>query len=149
ETRILSGVRNELAARLGRMPTADENAVQVFNIFGDTQQIGKVMTRRVKGTSGAIEIVVGMDPEGTVAGMIVQSLREPANVVEALQSDTWRKRLQHQSADSAWDRHALVADLPRETQPSAEAIIEGVRSAVILTKVSEQPFGAVAQTHHH
>ena len=33
ETRILSGLRVELAERLGRVPTGDENALHVYRIY--------------------------------------------------------------------------------------------------------------------
>ena len=55
ETRILSGMRLELQARLGRIPSGDENALHLFRIYRDQILLGTVVTRRVKGDFGAIE----------------------------------------------------------------------------------------------
>src|SRR5512138_3663688 len=58
QTHILSGMRLELALRLGRPPGADENALQVYNIYRLDRMQGQVVTRRVKGSYGAIELVI-------------------------------------------------------------------------------------------
>src|SRR3954466_4171163 len=57
ETRVLSGVRLQLAQRLGRAPTGDENALRVYRVYREETPVGAVLTRRVKGQSGAIELV--------------------------------------------------------------------------------------------
>ena len=53
ETRILSGQRLELAERLGRMPTGDENALHLYRSYEEQSPLGTVLTRRVKGAYGA------------------------------------------------------------------------------------------------
>src|SRR5262245_2887416 len=47
--RILSGLRTEMAARLGRQLTAEENALTVNRIYCDSELLGEFVVRRVKG----------------------------------------------------------------------------------------------------
>src|SRR5262245_31154618 len=51
EILIMSGLRPELAARLGRSPTAEEHALYVHRVWRDSVQLGEVLVRRVKGES--------------------------------------------------------------------------------------------------
>ena len=53
ETRILSGQRLELAERLGRVPTGDENALHLYRSYEEQSPLGTVLTRRVKGGCSA------------------------------------------------------------------------------------------------
>jgi hypothetical protein len=150
ETRILSGLRSELALRLGRLPTADENAVEVFRVFRDDQVVGEVTTRRVKGTFGAIELVLAQDGEGKIAGLLLQRLREPAAVAEPLQSVEWRQRFHGKSAGGSWELEELLAGLPEQARASGRAIVEGVRSTTVLLEAADRTRGkAVIAAHNH
>ena len=57
ETRILSGLRVELARDIGRIPTPEENALNLHRVFAGSNELGCVVTRRVKGQHGAIELI--------------------------------------------------------------------------------------------
>src|SRR5581483_6699073 len=79
ETRILSGRRTELAARLGRQPTGDENALRLYRVCAGSKRVGTILTGRVKGECGAIELVVALEGD-TVRGLRLQRHRETAAV---------------------------------------------------------------------
>src|SRR4249920_2684924 len=109
ETRILSGMRLELQARLGRIPSGDENALHLFRIYRDQILLGTVVTRRVKGDFGAIELVLAIGTNQQVRGWRVQRSREPAPIIEALLDPAWQRSFEGKSADSRWQ---LGLDIP-------------------------------------
>ncbi len=150
QTRILSGLRPELALRLGRAPGPEENALQVFEIYGGGRRVGEVVTRRVKGTFGAIEIVVAADNSRKIKGILLQRMREPQSVVDTLAALDWARWLGGKSPETAWDCDALMASLPAEARASARAIVEGAHSSLVLLAMSGQaPQANVVQTHTH
>ena len=146
ETRILSGQRLELQRRLERVPTAQENSIYVHRIFRDNLPLGSVVTRRVKGENGAIEIVLALDTSGAVSGLRLQRLREPKPVAEALANPVWLGAFGGKTAESAPIIGKDLPELIREAQPSARSIIEGVRSLLVLMAVSE---GRPNLANHH
>src|SRR5438045_5390435 len=84
ETRILSGQRLELAERLGRVPTGDENALHLHCCYEEQTPLGSVLTRRVKGAYGSIELVLAVGTNGHARGLRLQRLREPEPIAAAL-----------------------------------------------------------------
>jgi hypothetical protein len=146
ETLILSGLRLEVAHSLGRMATGEENALKIHRILQGQTPIGVVITRRVKGESGVIEIVLAVDSQGKVLGAKLQRLREPDTIATALQSEAWLGAFAGKSARSDWRSGGDLPSVPREAQPSAAAILEGTRTALILLDVAGHH--AVAQPHH-
>jgi hypothetical protein len=132
ETRILSGLRVELAERLGRTPTGEENALHVYRIYQDNLALGAVLTRRVKGAYGAIELVLAVDPAERVRGLRLQRLREPDSVAAALQNPDWLHSFAGRNASSAWKIGGDISEVPAEARASAGAIVEGTRSLLIL-----------------
>ncbi len=150
EIRVLSGARIELAQRLGRMPTADENALQVYRTFRAGEPAGELVTRRVKGSFGAIELVIAADEKRQFKSLIIQRLREPPAASKALLATDWGQWLGGKGAESSWDCENLEASLPAEAHASANAIVEGARSSMILLAVSsEQPRAELVQSHKH
>src|SRR5690348_17066492 len=89
QTGILSGLRPELARRLGRVPTGDENALRLARVYRDQAVAGSILTRRVKGEHGAIEIVLAVDTNLSVVGVRLQRLREPESIAHALEDTNW------------------------------------------------------------
>src|SRR5882724_3075888 len=83
ETRILSGQRLELAERLGRVPTGDENTLHLYRCYEEQTPLGAVLTRRVKGRYGAIELVLAVGSNGRACGLCLQRLREPEPIAAA------------------------------------------------------------------
>lgn len=138
ETRILSGQRLELAERLGRTPTGDENALYLYPVYREQTQLGVVLARRVKGEFGAIELVLAVGTNQQVAGLRLQRLREPETSAAALQDPQWLASFVGKRADSSWQPEHEISSLPPEARISGEAITEGVRSLLILLAVADQ-----------
>src|SRR5262249_4092677 len=138
ETRILSGLRLELAARLGRMPTGDENALRVFHVFHEETPLGTVLLQRVKATSGAIEIVLALNTDSRVSGFLIQRLRESEPVTAVLLDQQWRQSFEGKDANSAWQLGQDIPGVPNEARASALAVIEGVKTLLILQAVADQ-----------
>jgi len=137
KTRILSGQRLELAERLGRVPTGDENALHVYHCYEEQLPLGVVLTRRVKGDYGAIELVLAVGPNGRVCGLRLQRLREPEPIATALQSPDWLRSFEGQRSDSSWKLGRDIPDVVPEARLSAAAIVDGVRSMLILLATSD------------
>ena len=150
ETRILSGLRVELAARLGRAPTGDENALHLYRIRQETNTLGTVLTRRVKGTHGAIEIVLAVGPEERVRGVRLQRLREPESIAAAIQNPEWLRAFEGKQANDSWKLGTDIPEVSSEAHDSATAIVEGVRSLLILMTATGQSNVTVpAAAQHH
>lgn len=136
ETRVLSGHRLELERRLGRRPNPEEHTLQLEQVLRGEQRIGTVLVRRVKGEHGAIELVVAVNPDQTVRGLRIQRMREPEEVVRALQSPAWMGSLAGKSAPEPWQLGTDVPDLPEVARRSGEAVLDGIRCPLILLAVA-------------
>ncbi len=151
ETRILSGLRPELAQVLGRPPSAEENALLLYRVHAGPTLLGMILTRRTKGTYGAIEMVLALDKEQKVRGLRLQRLREPEPVAQALQSPSWTSWFVGKDASSSWEPGAALENIPQEGRTSAGAVVEAARSLVLLAKVAEcapSPMVQAAHSHH-
>lgn len=136
-TLILSGRRVELARELGRQPTAEENALQVHHALHDNHPVGTILTRRVKGEHGGIELVLAVTPEGRVRGVKIQRHREPPEVASVLGEAGWLNRFEGRDRRSDWDAAGDCAGLPAGARSSAQAVVEGIRSLLILLAAGE------------
>src|SRR5215471_6453841 len=101
ETRILSGMRLELERRLGRFPTGDENSLRLYRVYQDEIPVGTVLTRRVKGEHGAIELVLATRNQN-VCGIRLQRLREPEPIVNSLQDSQWQGAFIGKKTEDLW-----------------------------------------------
>jgi hypothetical protein len=137
EVRILSGVRPELAQRLGRPPTAGENALYVHRIWRGTELQGEVTTSRVKGESGAVELAVAFLPDGRIQGVRMQRSREPEAVAHVLQ-DTWLADFRGKTAADLSASASTIPTVPPEASATATAITEGIRSLCILREMANR-----------
>ena len=147
ETRILSGRRLELQTQLGRLPTGDENALRLYQVYRDQTPLGAVMVRRVKGAFGAIELVLAVDTNQLVRGVRVQRQREPDPIAAAIQDPRWLNSFTGKSAASSWP--PALAEVPAESRPSAEAMADGVRSLLVqLALTLEEPREVRTASHH-
>jgi hypothetical protein len=136
-TRILSGQRLELAQKLGRTPTGDENALHIYPIYREQLSLGTVLTRRVKGEFGAIELVLAVGTNQQICGLRLQRLREPVASTAALQNSEWLDSFKGMRVDSEWQPKGKISGLPADARVSAEAIVEGARSLLVLLAVAD------------
>jgi hypothetical protein len=148
ETRILSGLRLELAERLGRTPTGDENALPVYQVYRDQSPLGVVLTRRVKGEDGSIEIVLAVNGGREICGLRLQRLREPEATAASLQNPQWLRAFNGKRADAGWEFGRDIPDVPPEARTSAKSIVEGVRSLLILLAASDHEHELRQASHH-
>ena len=148
ETRVLSGLRVELAKHLGRPPEPEENALTLHRIFAGSERIGFVLTRRVKGEHGAIELVMALNPNGEVLGVRLQRLREPEAIANQVQQGAWLARFRGRTHDRGWDSDD-TGSLPEEARASASAIREGVRSLLVLHAATEGVYSVLDHPHRH
>jgi hypothetical protein len=150
ETRILSGQRLELTERLGRPPTGDENALHLHRCYEQQTPLGAVLTRRVKGAYGAIELVLAVGTNGHARGLRLQRLREPEPIAAALQNPDWLRSFDGLRLDTSWKLGRDIPDVAPEAIVSAEAIVAGVRSLLILLATSDESYarGPDAGRHH-
>jgi len=147
-TCILSGLRLELAERLGRPPTGDENALRLYQAYRDDTPLGFVMTRRVKGDHGAIELVLAVDAQQSVSSLHLQRWREPEAVAQALQDPAWLAAFSGKNAGSPC---RIGEDLPAvrpAARASAQAIAEGVHSLLVLLALAQGPDSLSTPSHH-
>jgi len=151
ETKILSGLRLELQARLGRMPSGEENSLHLFRIYRDRIALGTVVTRRVKGDFGAIELVLAIGPDRQVRGWRLQRSREPAAILEALSDPAWQRSFEGKTADNPWQLGRDIPAVAPVALNSAAAVVEGAKSLLILvaTADSAPSPGGASSSHHH
>src|SRR5262249_46527316 len=119
--------------------------LRLHRVYEDQQPLGKIMTRRVKGEFGAIEIVLAAGEDGRVRGVRLQRLREPESIGAALRNKEWLSSFQGRSAESDWRLGTGIPDPRPEARASAQAMIEGVRSLLILLDIA----GASNLKHVH
>lgn len=133
ETVILTSHFREFKTRLGRLPTSDENPLYLHRVFAGSNEIGSILVRRVKGEYGAIEIVLGIAKNGSVAGVRIQRMREPQATANALDA-AWLRSFRGKNSADSW-KLSDVSPVPDFAKFSAQAIVEGVRSLLILHDV--------------
>lgn len=148
ETRILSGLRLELAERLGRPPTGEENSLPLYRVQGPGGRIGTILVRRVKGEYGAIEIVVAVDADGKVRGVRLQRLREPKAIADALADPAWLGSFRGQTAISAAESARELSVVPPAARISGQAVVDGVRGVLVLLAAAEKSGLSAAHTAH-
>lgn len=147
ETRILSGQRLALAERLGRMPDAEEHALQIHRVYQGSTALGVVLTRRVKGEYGAIEIVLAATPEGRVRGLRLQRIREPEVVREELQRAEWLGAFVGTELAGDWTLASGVPPVNPGAQVSAAAVADGVRSLLVLYATARETPPSLVRHH--
>jgi hypothetical protein len=150
ETHILSGMRSQLASLLGRPATGDENALHIYRIYAQQNPLGAILTQRVKGAYGAIEIVLGVNPEGKVIGLHLQRNREPESIAASLQSPEWLGSFVGKQAADPWRLGDDIPAVSDEARISANAIVQGTRSTLILLQTANDSKAGnlIAKPHH-
>lgn len=149
ETKILSSHRLEIQAALKRPMEPDENALHLHRIYHDQSLLGTVMTRRVKGEFGGIEIVLAADREGRVRGVCLQRLREPQPIADELENKMWLNAF---VGKTAADLLQLGSDLPAvrpDAETSARAVVEGARGLLVMLAIAEKSESRAAPGRHH
>jgi Na+-translocating ferredoxin:NAD+ oxidoreductase RnfG subunit len=143
-------MRLQLASLLGRPATGDENALHIYRIYAQQTPLGAILTQRVKGAYGAIEIVLGVDPEGKVIGLRLQRNREPESIAASLQRPEWLGSFVGKRAADPWKLGEDIPTVGEEARNSADAIVQGTRSALILLAAADDSKAGnlILKPHH-
>ena len=75
---------------------------------------------------------------GKVRGARLQRLREPDSCARILQSPQFLGAFRGNTASSKWILGQDIPDVATEAKPSARAIVDGARAALVLVSVGEQ-----------
>jgi hypothetical protein len=122
----------------------------VYRAYQNERAVGSILTRRVKGEFGGIELVLAIDTNRNVRGVRLQRLREPELIANALQDGKWLSAFAGKGAEDPWSIGKDIPDVPAEARGSAGAVVEGVRSLLVSLTVAELPQARnVAETHRH
>jgi hypothetical protein len=149
ETRILSGKRPQMQQRLGRVPTAEENALLIHRITSGPEALGFVLVRRVKGEHGAIEVVTAINQSGAVHAVSIQSQREPDSIAQQITATNWLGAFFGKDSKAPFRVGEDVPEVSSIARASAQAIAEGVRSQLVLLSVAEEREQPGHKTHSH
>jgi len=72
---------------LGARLDPDEGDFKFYRILAGDRRVGTILTHLGKGRYGAIEVVIALDPAGTVKGVRLQVIREPNGIKRQLTAD--------------------------------------------------------------
>ncbi len=147
QTLILSGKRLKVASMLGREPTAEENAILIHQVLRSGERIGTIITRRVRGESGVIEIVLALGRDGKVVGSKIQRLRENEAVARELKSDIWLNSFRGKISSDAWRLGEDIPNISEKSRSSAEAILQECQVTLILFGVAGESGASTKLTH--
>ncbi len=128
---VLSGMRVPLKQRLGPETPLDSNVLYAYPVFQGQTPRGAVMVQRAAGEYGALEIVVGVQLDGKIAGARLQRSREPDEVTTFLQSPHWLGGFQGKTAEDAWKIGVDLPVVPPIAQKAAETTAKTVRMLLI------------------
>jgi hypothetical protein len=137
ETRILSQFMGTIHKRLNRPMTVDENPLRIYRVSDGTRAMGAILVKRVKGEHGGIELVTGIDPQGRVCGLLIQSHREPDSVAQVITN--WLPHFVGKTATSPLSPGNDLPEVAPEARATANAIAEGVRSGLTVFSFAENP----------
>jgi hypothetical protein len=85
---VVARMERELGARLDDSEKAEFNFYELrLRRAGKTVTVGTAMALAGKGEYGAIEVVIGLDPQGRIRAAYIQRSREKAN--QAIRSDSF------------------------------------------------------------
>jgi len=142
EKRIISGVTVEIKKRLGRHMSPDENPLRIYRARHDGQTLGSALVTRVKAEHGGIEIVTGIERDGAVHGVLIQSQREPADIAHVITNANFLASFVGKTAASPLRLGEDLPAVPASARFSAQAIADGVRSELIVFSFAEMPLEA-------
>jgi hypothetical protein len=136
----------EIQKRLHRQMKTDENPLRIYRAEHEGKVSGAVLVTRVKAEHGGIEMVTGIDPNGVVKGVIIQSQREPAEVARAITNSNFLSSLVGKNAMSSLRIGDDLPNVASAAQASAQAIADGVRDELIVFSFAKLPREVGTQT---
>lgn len=147
ESHLLSEHTAALRRRLGRQMTPDENPLRIHRVPLENETAGCVLVTRVKGEHGGIEIVTGIDANGLLRGVLIQSQREPAAVAGVITGSSFLGAFVGKNAAATLRLGEDLPAVPPEARLSAQAIADGVRNQLIVLSFAGSPPAAPGPNH--
>lgn len=117
----------DIQRRLGPDYHMDATALYVYRVERQGKDVGTVAVRRAAGPHGAIEVVAAVDPEGRIAGVRIQRLREPKEVAAAITDPAWLAGFRGMTAGSA----TMAKPLPPNAVEAATAVQTALRDLLV------------------
>ena len=127
----------ELTSRLGRHLTADENPLRIYRAQHGSQTLGSVLVMRVKGEHGGIELVTGVETNGVVRRVLVQSQREPDETAAIITNVAFLASFAGKDSAASFRVGEDLPAVSARARASAQAIADGVRSQLIVHSAAE------------
>ena len=152
ESPILNAMTAPIRKQLSRSMASDENPLRVFRVQRGNENAGSVLVCRVKGEHGGIELIIGVETNGVVRAVTLQSQREPDAVARAITNPAWLSSFAGKDSNSRFRLGEDLPEVPADARASAEAIAEGVRSQIVVLSFAGKIAGSrVADPHagHH
>jgi hypothetical protein len=141
----LSRYRVELLRRFGAGSRIESHSLHAYRILHGSNAVGAIMVRRFSAPHGAMEVVIGVDPEGRTVGVRVQRQREPPGISRPITSPIWLAAFVGKTAESSFRLGAEIPDVPAEAREAAKSLIAAVRTRLIEFSVGAKIPG---QSHH-
>jgi Na+-translocating ferredoxin:NAD+ oxidoreductase RnfG subunit len=128
DKKISAEVRERIERRLGKPldPGERENWIY-YEIKGSNgETLGHILTDAEKGEYGAIEIVMGVTPNGKIIGLYIQRARE--------RDKTFRSKefLEQFTGKTKEDRIQIGKDIKAESTVATEQVAFGVRKMLVM-----------------
>jgi hypothetical protein len=137
DPRVVSGVTAPIQKQLGRLMAPDENPLRIHRAQHDGRTIGSILVTRVKAEHGGVEIVIGVETNGAVRGVLIQSQRETPEIASAITNAAWLGNLTGKTARSPLRIGTDLPEVPEVARTSAQAIANGVRDKLIVLTFAE------------
>jgi hypothetical protein len=128
---VLSDHSLEVAHRIGHPTTIQTNGLYMYPVLSGSTELGRVLVQRFAAPHGAMEAVVGVAPDGKIAGVRVQRLREPGDVTQAVTSTQWLGAFRGLTVDSPFQIGNDLPQLPVRARETAAAFADAVRVLMI------------------
>jgi hypothetical protein len=151
EPRVVSGLTAQIQKELGRLMHPDENPLLIRRVQHEGRTVGSVLVTRVKAEHGGIEIVLGVETNGAIRGVLIQSQRETPGIAQAITNAAWLGSFTGKSAHSRLQPGTDLLAVPEAASHSAQAIARGVRDKLIVLTFAEMSQQArdQGQLPHH
>jgi hypothetical protein len=128
---IMSDLLPETLRRLGPGSRVDANGIYCYRIYKGSKRVGVVLAQRTPGEYGVVEYAEGIGPEGKIAGLRIQRLREPAATKLAIESPAWLGAFIGNSSSSRFELGADIPNVPDDSRQTAESVVSSVRRLTI------------------
>jgi len=128
DKKISSEVRERIEQRLGKPldPGERENWIYYEIKGADGETLGYILTDAEKGEYGAIEIVMGVTPDGKIIGLYIQRARERN---KAFRSKEFLEQFTGKTKD---DQIQIGKDIKTESAIATEQVTFGVRKMLVM-----------------